>query len=140
MNNRRNMFFQFAKMNNFDPFVAENWYPVIRDDLVVIKVSLSPLPLPLSLDTLPRYSPFVVLLCLSTCIFMYLFVYSFFQGASTTLEYYNGSVSTALVHLFPDIGLDANKFDSLPSMPILLLTSFSLLSPSLPFPLLPSLL
>eukprot|EP00026_Physarum_polycephalum_P001933 Phypoly_transcript_01936.p1 GENE.Phypoly_transcript_01936~~Phypoly_transcript_01936.p1 ORF type:complete len:910 (+),score=132.37 Phypoly_transcript_01936:109-2838(+) len=72
MNNRRNLFCKFAKLKNFDPLIPENWYPVVREDLVILK------------------------------------------GAATTLEYYNGTISAALVHLFPDIGLDATKFNSMP--------------------------
>lgn len=42
-----------------------------------------------------------------------------FQGASTVMDKYNESMSSALFHLFPDIGFDVQKFHVMPSIHIL---------------------
>jgi len=43
-------------------------------------------------------------------------VFSKYKGASSVLSYYGGSMTTAVLHLFKDIGLDASKFpNKLPS-------------------------
>jgi hypothetical protein len=42
--------------------------------------------------------------------------YFTYQGALTILGHYGGSYVEALVHLFPNIGLDKSKFSVVPSM------------------------
>ncbi len=48
------------------------------------------------------------------------------QVGRSILEHYSNSLITALVHVYPDIGLDVEKFSKLPSINTILLSSLML--------------
>ena len=64
---------------------------------------------------------------------LFLFLFLLIQNANAMVAYYNGSVIAALLHLFPEIGLERSKFANTSSM--LVLSSFSSYLPSRPLPL-----
>eukprot|EP00026_Physarum_polycephalum_P002957 Phypoly_transcript_02966.p1 GENE.Phypoly_transcript_02966~~Phypoly_transcript_02966.p1 ORF type:complete len:695 (+),score=87.59 Phypoly_transcript_02966:171-2087(+) len=66
--NLRNFFISYARDNNFDPLVAENWYSQSKTMILSRK------------------------------------------GQSSVLNRYNGSMTDALLDLFPEIGLEKAKF------------------------------
>lgn len=88
--NQRKFFISFARSNGFDLLVPENWYSIGNDQVVSFRVSLS-------IRIVKRAH--------------------ILQGGYAVLEYYGGSVPKSLLHLFPNIGLDINRFSNKPSMP-----------------------
>lgn len=83
------MFFEkYAKSNNFDPLVPENWYNISRQEVLSIKVYCAMVS-----DVNNN---------------------SFTKGATAILSSYRGSVKRAIIDLFPEIGLDPSKFTTLP--------------------------
>jgi hypothetical protein len=90
--NRKNFFVEFAKERGFDPEIAENWYSVDLSDMRKKKVTLN-FPLP--------FSSLFLIICK--------------KGAPGMLKMYNGSFKSALVSVFPDIGIRKHKFAKSPS-------------------------
>jgi hypothetical protein len=88
--NRRNFFFVLAKDKGFDPLVSHNWYNLAPESIASATVCLENSKTFLSVTHL--------------------------QGASSVLAYYNNNYAQALVQLFPEIGLDENKFSSATQM------------------------
>eukprot|EP00026_Physarum_polycephalum_P002403 Phypoly_transcript_02409.p1 GENE.Phypoly_transcript_02409~~Phypoly_transcript_02409.p1 ORF type:complete len:900 (+),score=140.14 Phypoly_transcript_02409:101-2800(+) len=68
LNNRRKSFEDFARDNNFDPLVAENWYPIAGERIA---------------ESVGSYS---------------------------LKFHYNGSFTKALIHLFPEVPFQREKF------------------------------
>lgn len=87
--NRRKFFVDYANKNNFDPLVPSNWYSIKVDDVSAEKVLV---PFISSINS---------------------FIKIELQGGSSALMYHNNSVVTALAQLFPNIGLDKSKFDTM---------------------------
>lgn len=85
----RNFFIKLAKKKGFDPFNPGNWYSLRWKDFLVKEVRI----ISMILDSLS---------------------YLFFQGGSYVLQKFK-SVSAALVHLFPDVKFEKQKFNK-PSM------------------------
>ena len=105
----------YAKRNSFDPLDAENWYSLRKKTVASIKVSSllsSFFFFSLPLDSL---HPFLSLLTV------------LLKGGSTILKHFRNSHVNALLELFPEIGLEVNKFVGVPSKYNSLFSSFSLL-------------
>ena len=113
---RKQFFIKFAQTHSFDPLLPDNWYSIRHSSIVAAKVFL----LPCFILSPPSLN---VLLMIA------------YQGGKIVLEAYSsGSVIKALIHLFPDIGLDETKFVTFPSMYISFISHFF----SLPAHILPS--
>jgi hypothetical protein len=85
--NRRAFLDKFAQARGFDPLIAENWYPI---DSVTLRSQVV-----YFLNVLPE-----ILRDLQ---------------APRLASYYNDSHIKAIMQLYPDIGLEAEKFKSPPS-------------------------
>lgn len=78
-------FDMFAKYRGFDPLYPNNWYNISRQNLLAFKARLLD-------DSRNIYRT------------------NRFQGMENVLANFKGSVTNALVHAYPHIGLDAKKF------------------------------
>ena len=115
----------YAKERGFDPHAPENWYSETIAKISSVKVLfLSPSSSFSLLSSLP--SPPFLLLSLPLPS-----LYSFLRkGGSTVLGHFKLSLSSALMHLFPHIGLEKGRFHRARKFPLLLLLTSSFLSPS----------
>ena len=124
---------QLAQEKGFDPVIPENWYQFDFQSVSKIVVYL-PLPLPLSLSPSPpslspsppslspsSLSPLPLSLC-SRFIFCFCL-----QNMQFVDRLYQGNFSTALLSIFPDIGLERKRFDR-QSMPFLFFSTLFLLA------------
>ena len=111
---RRAFFDSFAASKGMDPRNPDFWSNVAIQDLqryqsVCFSLPLSPLPLSLNITSNQ------LLLILFTFIDVSL------QGYRTILGYHKGQLSTCLMQLYPDIGLELSHFDCMchlfPSLP-----------------------
>lgn len=89
--NIRSFLEKFAKDNNFDPLVAENWYAVSSSHVSKQVRNVIYLFANIATTNPPQ------------------------EGAAM-LAYYNGSLVRALLDLFPNIGLEKSRFAFLPSL------------------------
>lgn len=90
----------------FDPHVATNWYTVSSAHLVkTIKVLLI------------TYINYICLILFFTRKNIYNFIDFFinFQGMQSALGYFKGSLSKALIHLFPEMKIDQTQMLKSPS-------------------------
>lgn len=87
VNSRRNFFLEFASAKGFDPLNPSFWYSVTTDEILANKVRV------------PGYKEFID---------------DIVQRGEAVLLPYQGSFGKALLHLFPEIGLDGSKFGKLP--------------------------
>lgn len=86
----------------FDPHVATNWYTVSSAHLVkTIKVLLI------------TYINYICLILFFTRKNIYNFIN--FQGMQSVLGYFKGSLSKALIHLFPEMKIDQTQMLKSPS-------------------------
>lgn len=84
--NRRKFFEEYAKKNNFDPLVTENWYSQPYDKIMSTKVYY----------LINKLFNLIIVLLL--------------QGARRVTFYHKKNVADALTDLFPNIGFDKSKF------------------------------
>lgn len=82
-------FKKFAQKMGFDPLIAENWYSVKQHVVKKFKVAF-----------------FILVVSKIT--------YNI-QGGGAVLSYFSGNIHKALTNIFPNIGLDVNKFSRRPS-------------------------
>lgn len=96
--NKRKFFDDIARVMRFDPLDASSWYFISSDAVMQFKV-----PRRHKLNTYLRNN----------------------QGAVSVLSYYKGSIVSALLHLYPEIGLKKSEFTAIqPRMKIVLYLSF----------------
>ena len=94
---RKQFFEDYARLYNFDPHVPESWYSQSKKLILAVQV---------------RYlAPFLLILLALFCINSSLIFIDnmLLQGASRVLAHHNGSLATALLDLFPDIGLQKER-------------------------------
>ena len=100
---RRRFFEAYANENKFDPLIAENWYMQSYSQFFSENVrppSLLFSHLSIRLSALSSY--------FFSCLLS--FVLTEVQGARGVLIHHKNSVRTALMELFPNIGIDKSKF------------------------------
>ena len=103
--NRKQVLLDFAAHYQFDPLVAANWYQAPLHDL---------------------YEVFLFLFGFFSYLFKLLlfFLKMYPQKSRSMLNFYGNSVTRALVHLFPDIGLRSHLFSNLSRKPLFFLFIF----------------
>jgi hypothetical protein len=113
--NMRRFFEDFAKRRNFDPLVPENWYLVDKSDILEEKVLFFlffflSFSFPFSLS-----STSFLLFAFPPSLLFFRHIHNLnSQGVDSFLLHFKRNHIKALLHLFPDIGLDEKKFTSLP--------------------------
>lgn len=96
--NRRNFFIEYANTHGFDPLNPDHWYLQSREKLIAVKESF-----------------LLFFLCILVLIFPFPPFFNYFllfhkKKARRILPYHSHSITTALLELFPNIGLDRSKF------------------------------
>jgi hypothetical protein len=91
MKHVRQFFVKFAKKRNFDPLVVNNWYQVIRHDVLPEKV----------------YFLLLFFLSLSSSL---LSLIKNMQGASPIIKAFGNSHVHAIMKAFPEINFDVSEF------------------------------
>ena len=84
MANRKAFFDNIAHTSKFDPLVAENWYSLSHDKMSDAEVFIA--------------------------IMLFAQVNNLLQGYNVISRAYNDNLISALMHVYPDIGLDPSKF------------------------------
>lgn len=91
--NRKSFFCDYAASRGFDPLVSNNWYTTSTDDVLAFKVSTK--------------NNFMLFLNIK-------------QRGAQVMKFYARNLGSALQQLFPDIGLDEDKFKLPQSMHVAL--------------------
>ena len=105
---RRDFLGQFARNNDFDPLIPDNWYSVPLENVLQDKVRF--LPSFFHPFILPYFRPSALLSPLSLLTFD-------LQGIRSMLnQSYSGKLGSALAHLFPEIGFNGLKFKQMHGM------------------------
>lgn len=87
----------------FDPLVASNWYKFTYTEMQ------------------ENFEVSIIKYNIYRFVFLFMYLLLFLKGIQTVLKYHDRSHIKALLQLFPDIGLDKNKFPHLPGNFYLLL-------------------
>lgn len=97
---RRKQFFDtYAKHHGFDPNIPDNWYTTSFAKILAEKVCETYIIL-----------PFYYIFFSSVFIFLYVSVLINFKGAASVIAYHHNRIASALMDLYPNIGLDKHKF------------------------------
>ena len=83
--NRKRLFEEIARKEGFEPLVAENWYKMTTYSMFPYRVCLI-------------FISFHVLISIKL------------KGVKHVVKYYQNSYQRALMHFFPSLNLDPNKF------------------------------